>query len=448
MATEVWFRNPKNYIRELAEIGAGNIAWDRGVLAKSRIEPGVHADLHFSPAVDFRLLCIGEQGSAEIRRGYTLNAPYAVYPTWSYGDSLEMLEELIATPVGEDPDVYGDTSLPPDERPVKGQEHRVVVTHVPPSGTAIGKRFVRIVAELQKDYPECIIHYHGVYSWRVAFGFGFGAADVDARITAQKGSVTLPNGKVMRYERTLEFKPWLDLLNVQYQDLKVPRNRCMYNIKSALWAGENYLENVKFRIGGKKDLPPSALNASHSPTQNHLTRNLPVQSGDKVFCDTCSLVNVCKYYREGAVCSVPGTEVSVFAKMFGSRDPDTIINGLGRLLEKQADRLEGAMDSESEFDELDPQVTNIMNSLFANGVKLAKLLKPELGGKGTQVGVFVQNGRPVAAGTPSQLMAGVVAELEAQGVAREDITPEMIKNILGGDQEEIQQRAVSETIDV
>lgn len=448
MTTEVWFRNPRNYIREMAEAGCRNIVWDRGMLVKTHADPVVHAELHFTPVEHFRILVVGEQGTMELRKGFPLPRPFAVYPTWSYGDSFDLLEELCASPVGEDSSVFDDKDLPIDERPVEGQEHRVVVTHVPNAATSQGKQFIRLVSTLQRDYPDCIIHYHGTYSWRVAFGFGFRSADVDPRFDAQKGGVVLPNGKKLRrYESAIEHKQWVDLLNYRLEDLKIPRNRCMFNMHSAEWAGANYLRNVKFRTTGRKDLPLHTRFAEHPETRNVMSSPKSAQEGDKFLCDTCSLNDVCKYYREGAVCSVPGSQASELAKMFGSRDPDQIISGLSRTLAVQAERVQRAADAEEDFgEEIDPEVTKMINSLFTNGVKMAKLLNPDLNGKGTQVGVFVQNGRPVAAGTPNQLMAGAIAELEAQGVKREDITPKMIQNLLGGgDEEEVHQRAVGES---
>jgi len=132
------------------------------------------------------------------------------------------------------------------------------------------------------------------------------------------------------------------------------------------------------------------------------------------------------------VCSVPDSEPVKLASFFNTRDSDTIISGLGALLGKQAERLERGMEDEEWGEELDSEVSKLINSLFSNGVKLAKLTNPELSG-GTRVGVFVNGGQgaQVAVGSSaSQLTASIVRELEEKGIPREDITPEMISQVL------------------
>jgi hypothetical protein len=74
-----------------------------------------------------------------------------------------------------------------------------------------------------------------------------------------------------------------------------------------------------------------------------------------------------------------------------------------------------------------------MNQIFANGVKLAKLVNPELAG-GTKVQIAVGSGgqASISAGSPKQLIASVVREFERQGISRDKITPLMIEQALGG----------------
>ena len=64
----------------------------------------------------------------------------------------------------------------------------------------------------------------------------------------------------------------------------------------------------------------------------------------------------------------------------------------------------------------DPEVTKMMNSLFKNGVQLAKLLNPELNGKGQSVTVSVGGGHTAGVFSPQQLTGKIIAELEAQGI--------------------------------
>lgn len=431
--TQVWFRNPQNYIRELVECRARNIAWDRGMLHKRRIDPYKHADLYFSQAgiTDWRLLLVGDQGSAELRRGFNIDNPVGVYPTWRASESLELLEEMMAYPIGEDSEACNDPDVEIDERPVYSQEHRVIVTELPHLSTGPGRALVKKIKELQEDYPECIVHLHGLYSHRVNFGMGFGSCDVDPRNNAAKGKVMLPSGKEMIAEKTIGCPQWVTMLGFRVVDLKEPRNRCMYNIKASLWAGENYMENIKFKSTGDGVADTTKKSVVPVQTSSHMSGPMKPKSGDKLQCDTCSLQSKCKYYRQGAVCSVPGSEPAALAKFFQTRDSDMIIDGLGTLVAAQTRRMEKGMAEEELYGELDPEVTKLMNQIFTNGVKLAKLVDPTLNaGPRVQVNVGQGGAAAVSAATPNQLMGAIVRELESRGVERDKITPDMIQSML------------------
>ncbi len=453
--TEAWFRNPLGYIREVVECAAPLIAWDRGYAVKNKVDVVKHAELHYPVGIDFRVLAIGEQGSAEYHRGDKLSTPTAVYPTWEYGSSVELLEELLASPVGLDQSIttgnrYED--LPKDERPVWGQEHRVVIIGTPPSTHGVGRKFLRVLSNLQSEYPDCIVHLHGPYSYRVAFGMGFGAADVEVRTSASKGNVRLANGKDIPLERVSEFAQWVHLHGFTLGDMRVPRNRCMLNIKAALWAGQHWDANINFKTVGNSTVNPediitgsetyaSIISVARPASAPHRRR---VTSGDRLLCNLCSVQDECKFYREGAVCSVPGSEPASLVQLLGSRDADQIVDGLSTLLTAQAQRYATALEDENLAEELDPEVTRMGKTIFDQGVKLAKLRNPALAG-GPRVGVFVSGGAvaAVATSTPQQLMAAAVAELEAKGIARADITPEMISGLLQPEATEQRNRAIA-----
>jgi hypothetical protein len=431
MSTEVWFRNPDLYIREVVEVGVPRIAFDRGYAIKKRIDPLVFADIYYPAAIDWRVLMIGTQGSAEYKRGDTWDQPSAVYPTWDYSeDNLTMLEELIANPVGQIRELCTDPKVPGDERPVYGQEHIVVVVHLPHSITGPGRRMLRQLSELQAEYPDCKIYVHGLYSYRASFSHGFGAVDIEARTDAAQGHINLPNGKRVRAASTAGAPHWVTLLGMSPVDLEKPRNRCIYNIKSALWCGENFTKNVNFRVRGNVG-DPEGKALLPATTKDFRTRRLPTRAGDKFACDACSLADTCKYYREGSVCSVPDSEPSQLVKMFSTRDADTIVRGMSALLGKQAERLEKGLENEEEEGGLDPEVTKIAGQLLTHGAKLAKLLNPALNG-GPRVGVFVQGGNASVVQDPKRMVAGLVAELEQSGIPREKITEEMILNLMNG----------------
>jgi len=435
MATELFFRNPHNYIRELVECGVGNIAWDRGILVKKRIDPVKHAHTYFGMAIEYRILVVGEQGTADLRPGDTLDKPTGVYPTWKYGEEQALLEEMVARPIGEDEKVCSDTSLPGDERPVLGQEHRVVIIDPPNAGTGPGRRFLVYLKELQEDYPDCIIHVHGLYGFRPAFGMGFRSADISPREAAQHGKIMLPQGREEKYERVQKQVKWVTAMGFKPAELAEPRNRCIYNIKSAIWASQNFAELIKFRTvndGAPVDTTSSDVEYVPRETKSIFNSGAPKkQDGDRFACDSCSLTADCKYYRAGAVCSVPGSEPTELAAYFRTRDSATIIEGLGVLLSGQARRVERAAQEEVEYGETDPEVTKMMGQLFDSGVKLAKLVDPALRANAA-VQVNIGAGGQAAPINPKQAVAAAFRELELQGFSREQITPDMVAAVLQG----------------
>jgi hypothetical protein len=450
--TEVWFRNPSHYIRELVECGAYKIAWDRGFIVKKRIDPLKHADLYFGEAYPWRVMLIGPQGAAEYQSGDTFEKPTAVYPVWRYGEDIEVLQEIVENPVGEDQEACENKNLGGDERPVIWQPHRVVITELPSVQLTTTRAFLRELKVLQEDFPDCRIHLHGLYSYRVSFGMGFGSSDVECRTSAAKGKITLPTGRVIRYEESLKYSQWLKIFDTRYADLSQPRNRCIYNIKSALWAGKNFTSINPIKVGttpvAKLDL--ISPNSKVEPIKGRaLLPGAVPQAGDKIQCNLCSLQTKCNHFRVGAVCSLPDAEPARLAALFKTRDADTIIDGLGTLMAAGANRLELASAWEQIEGSLDPEVTKMMHQLFGQGVTLAKLLDPNLRG-GVKVNVGVHNGNAavqINGGNPKVLIAGVIRELEQQGIDRKDITQEMIEGVLAGMANKVsQQQAIEGTV--
>lgn len=432
MAAEVWVRNPEYCIRELVEVGHLNLAWDRGYLVKRHIDPIKWAALHIGPTLPFRTLAIGDQGTAELAPGHSLDSPVAVYPTWEYGhQEPDLLEEYMARPVGLSETLCGDTRTPIDERPVLGQDHRVVVIRPPDLRSGMGRGFLRWITGLIEDYPDANVHLHGFYSYRSAFGHNFTSVDIEPRISARGGHVMLPHGKEVPWEKTTRMSQWVEVCGMRPADLEVPRNRCMFNVRSALWAAQHYKDNLRFKVRGIDDPDITSAVAPPKPvTISTKTKLMPVVAGDKITCDTCSLSVTCKYSRDGSVCSLPGSDPAPLARYFKTRDSDVIIQGLGEVLAVQAERLRDGRADELLDGELDPEVTKIANSMMSGGVKLAKLVNPALAAAGasrTQVNIGVVGGAP----SPNSLMAATVAELEAQGFTRDQITPELIAKCLG-----------------
>lgn len=244
--TVIFFRNPDNYIRELVECGEKNAIWDQGYLEKKKIDPVKHAKLYFG---DYVVRVIRPEGTAEYLPDDEMYKPSAVYPTWNADvDSIPKLEVMCQHPWGNSLEHCTDTETPVELRPIYGQKPIIILNNLPNMGMMSGKNLLIQIKEVQEDYPEVTIHLHGLYSYNINYGMGFRSSDCDPRTSAQKGKVHLPVGKVIRYEGAINSLNWIKLLNFKPSELAIPRNRCMYNIKSAVWASRNYSENFKVRF--------------------------------------------------------------------------------------------------------------------------------------------------------------------------------------------------------
>ncbi len=421
MGTEVWMRNPDNYIKECIEVGAMSFAWDYGILRKKSIDPVRFAQLYCGTSA-WKALVIGEQGATLIDNEHDMENPAAVYPVWEFGGRAETLEKLCAS------------NMDPE------QEHRVVIVRPPNGNTNIGRAFYRILQEIQEEYPECIIHVHGLYSYRLLFALGYRSVDVEPRELARMGKVTLPNGKECTYEYAAQEPHWINLLGMKPHELKVPRERCMYNIRSAMWAGEHFNEAIKFKTKGFTHVDANDPLKRSPRNKTIMVRRQPAQPGDKFLCDVCSLQVSCKYFRTGAVCIVPDAEPTDLARFFNSRDSATIIQGLGNLAAVQTRRLEKALQKEHDVDGLSSETTKMINTLFDRMVKLAKLVDPALAGAGAAKTNILNIGS-VTADTPQALMAQIVDTFVAQGIPAAEITPAMIQRVMD-DPDSIKNRAI------
>lgn len=397
------------------------------------------ADLYYGGSIEYRQLVIAAEGTVEVRPGFPLDRPFAVYPTWSYGDDLAFLEESMAHNVGDDEDVCTDPSAQLEFRPVYGQEHRVVVDRLPPATTSAGRSVLVTLKRLQEDYPHCILHVNGLYSYKFAFGMGFGSADVEPRTVAMHGQIVLASGYQMPFEHVQKQAKWVTMVGMTPADLEVPRMRCIFNIKSAEWAGKNFGFLGNYAKVKRVPVPDVFVpDKEYKPklTKMPLKKSLEAKPGDKTLCNMCSLRLDCSQFRAGEVCSLDDSNTGGLVRFFQTRDSRTIIDGLNVLLAMQAGRLESAVAEESELGVMNPEVTKMVNSLFSQGVTLAKLVDPSLRG-GVKVNVGVINGvngqtTAISASTPAELTGEVVRALEMQGIPRDKITPELVMATLNG----------------
>lgn len=427
--TELWFRNPHNYIKELAEVPhARNIIWDRGMLMKRAIDPAKHARLWFA-GEPFRLLVCGEQGTAELDLTHDMDHPIAVYPTWVYGvDDFSDLEELVTNPVGDDAKACNSIGVPPDELPVYGQEHRIILANMPGGHTGAAKHLFQNITDLVNEYDGTVkLHLHNSYSFAAMFARGFASADFEPRSEAAHGKLHLPNGKIIKVEQAQRAAHWIAQLNMSPGDMVDPRNRCIFNIKAAMWAAENYERDLKFTKKGDVNLDPRAKQVQSHPGARTVLNGAKAQPGDKVQCNSCSLQNDCQYFRADAVCSLPDSETSALANYLQSRDANRLIDAMGTMLSAQAKRLEREVKKEEQYDEYSPEVTRMLNNLFANTLKLAKVIDPSLTKPQVQVTIGAGVAGSIQAESPKQVVALAMRALEDEGIKREDMNPELVQ---------------------
>lgn len=421
MGTQVWIRNPRLCIREVVAAGAPLTSWDEGYLKKKKTDVHKFLGIYYPEGIEWQALVIGWSGARLIDADHDLDNPLAIHTVYSAEHhAVNELERMTSKIADED------------------YKSWLVVTDLPPVHMSEGKVLIERLNDLTEMHPDLKIFFHGTYSFTAMFNNEWYAADFDPRQGARAGKIHLPNGKLLyplkKPEEVREYIQWINLLGFRASELSEPRDRCIYNIHSAVWAGKHWERNFKFKTRGERadvDAPDDEVDL---PTTNRFKRTRHTFGDyDKLLCNTCTVQSSCKFFRMGSVCSVPGAEPAKLAEYFNTRDADRIIKGLGTVLAAQSNRAEEAMEQEAVTGDLSPEVTKILNSLFSNGVKLAKLVNPQLNGKGVSVGVQINgagSAHIAASDSASQLTASIVATLESKGIQREDITPGMIATVL------------------
>lgn len=424
---EIWFRNPGGYIEQLISTGTTDVVFDRGYTVKRNIDPRAFMDVWMPPHLShWRVLHVGDQGSA----AYNIHSkkPYAVYPTWQYGqDPMELLIWMIENPAGEDPEPYTVDDAPIDTIPVLGQEHIVVLTDLP---SAISQRaFYEMIRRLQDDHPEVRLMIHGLYAFKMLLSLEFGLFDYDPRANASGGSLKLPSGRTMDWRDASKHAVEVRAVGFSPSDLSEPKTRCEFMIRSLQYGAANWGQaGMGSSIASAdEDVDTETPDASWKP---NVIKRIPPRAElptDMIACDICSLASSCYVYRAESVCTLPRSSGSELAKFFKTKDSGLITQGLMELMDINATRLEKGLDWEDAEEDLSPEVSKLVNSLFRQGVDLAKLVDPKL----SRPLVAIQNnvGAAVAtASSPQQLVAAARAELEAGGIAPEDITFEMVES--------------------
>lgn len=450
--TVVFMRNPWNYFDLLSSIGHRYFAWDYGSAMRQRANPLTLMKARLGADYKFEALSLAVEGAAYFDNTCTsIDAPLEVYPSWDWEEGFDQLIEYCKKPVGNDPGYYDNEKIPRRFRPVMGQRHRIVVWDPPSySGAALSNWFGQLL-KIAENYPEVQFIMFGTKSFRLMFLGEFYGAVFNPEFEALRNSVILPTGfSVIRVSDIgLAAKRWIRSLG--HDPEKVRKDvaaRTAFQIDSVNYAGNFFATmqktNMAFAINATDKFGDTVPDdnellrmAQANMSMTRLGGAIPINSkllpGDGIVCNDCSFAEKCRFFREGAVCGMPGSESAKLAKMLGSRDADRVIEGLSKIAEFQAERVHKDLEQEEIDGKRYPDTDRRLKDLFDSGQKIARLIKPELNGKGVQVNVGVLGAASISQNTtPQELISHAVAALEGRGVAREDVTPEAILGVLEG----------------
>lgn len=439
----IYFRNPDSYASELQESHITNFSWDYGHVARKQIDILKWAKVMLPNVSDWKMLVVAMEGTAEYSpTSKSIDKPDAVYPSWRFSEGYDQLENYCQAPVGQDLFLVYARDIEDRFRPVRNQPHKVLIYDAPDTKSVIGGNYLRHLLRIKAKYPNVEFILHDTGSFRYMFGSNLGSPIFDPRMSAKMGSVIAGSGKLIKKADLYENRKWIHALGFDLDTVRadIP-SRVLFNIESVLWAEQNFNKNVEFSLRATHGIDTDTKQGKYEYAQireSWLTagsRRAKLSMGpeDGIICDACSLSKSCKFYREGLVCSVPGTSSADLSKAFGTRDAGVIIDGLLDLTKIQAKRVAMDLQEEEDTGERNIITDKRMKDLFDAGVKVAKLIDPKLVGGGATINLGMIGGTAIIAEqTPQELMASTVRALEAQGVPRADITPDMIKGVLEG----------------
>ncbi len=451
--TDLWFRNADRAMAVCAQEGVSRLTWTRQHLGRLKMDGITYVrQFYMHTAVRPKIMLIGIQGTSEYDIFSKLTEPKAVYPTWSgKNDSWDDLQRLIDNPWGEDKSKCEDLSITSALRPVYGQKHRIIIHNNPSVVSGIGKRYWLNVSRVQEDNPGVELFVNGPLSFATLFGLKFVACDFGLSDLGDRNNYAqLPNGLKLEFDKTdhprgtlydlSTHSDWITLVGLTPKDVLQDQNkRFALRIRSAKWAAKHWERNLRF-FRSSSNLAPDQIDASEDEFAPNETNRIilrhkqfSLKEADKILCNRCRIQVGCKFYRTDSICGVIGSEMNELEKYFQSRNAGSIIDGLAKLTQLQARRLEATMESESQGTEVNPEVDKQVKTLFDMGVKLAKLVDPNLAGPGTKIQINngVQGAAQVVANSnPKQMMASIVEALELQGIPRDKITPDMVSGIL------------------
>lgn len=279
---DLFWRNPQAYSDQLKEMGEVNVAWDRGILSKLKIDQQTFSKNKFSGVKKFwRSYNISSWDCIEFDSECETGKPRAVYPTFDWiNDDLDLLLGYIVEPWGEDESLLRDPGLTPFEKPVRGQPHRIFITNTPPARTFDGRYAMSLISKLQRENPQCELFVHRLYGYGDLFGRDFRAGDMDPRMVASKGQVYLTSGKKVD-SRTFDRDTLANFtrpLGWMPEELDDAKNRCKFNILTARWASLHWDKEGRPPMNVPKDFRPDAVSSDVELNPLSIKKNLPVSS--------------------------------------------------------------------------------------------------------------------------------------------------------------------------
>lgn len=453
--TELYLADWRSVLPLMKRLGIKG-GYDHWALRKNRDRP------ELSPAQ------IAHDGRLLIERGpvveeWTADGRAGVHLLWDHQhDSLDQLAEMMSVDAPLYSGLKGAVRGQVEDLWVPGQRRMVVV--VCPGATQEG--FWAALYQLHElAEGACDLHYTSRlegYEMGSQYSKMFSGIFRSATVKLTTEEIIAPNGSRTSIDKAWERRgldEWLGVVGFDLEQVTMEgplgtKSRKALSAASAFWASRNWNATVPHLIEPPEDAVWAEQVAAMGATPELLVTVKPARLalrkkggappepavGDMIACNACTLFDQCRLARAGAICAIPESDMGELANFFKTRDTTKIIDGLGELLGRQADRVEQKIKDEENGAEVSEEVTKMIHGLFDRGVKLAKLTNPALNGPGLAVNVGVQtNMGAITSGSPQQLAAGVMAELEARGVRREDVTPEIIEAYLSGDQEKVKE---------
>ena len=348
--------------------------------------------------------------------------PVGVFPMWSATrDTKSLLRRLDTYPEPGEP-VGQFTGTTEKALAVPDQEQRIIICNFSKIPDQWESVFRDLVAA-KRDFPHITFHLNGQKSIPRTLATGVDSFDHPITIdwADDQPQLLLANGRLLDYSRftkTDHYRKWARIVGIEVGSIfaledRARKSRRMYtfNLRSLKWSFANYEKVWSMRIVDESEVNADDPDSSWIPVDLQY-RPRATATGDKWVCDLCSINDRCPFSRPGAICIVDDTEAAKLAQKFKTRNSSDIVDALGALPGAQSMRAHHALTAEQvrnqnhpDDPKFNPEVTRILATTFDQGVTLARLVDPLLGG-GSGKGRKVINAGLAVAASPCELAAG------------------------------------------